>query len=62
MNWLHLRERCKHWSKSPAFVCLDQSAFRDFLETPNYLLTTPRAIQTKAIITFKLKIKKGGRA
>jgi hypothetical protein len=63
MNGLHFRKSCKHWSKSPAFVSLDQSVFRVFLDTPTYDLTTPQAIQTKAIITSKLqlKTKKGGR-
>jgi len=61
MNELHLRKNCKHWGKSPVFVPFDQSVF---LDIPNYNLTKPRAIQTKAIITSKLKskIKEGGRA
>jgi hypothetical protein len=64
MNWLHFRERGKRWSISPAFVSLDQSVFGVFFDTPNTDLTTPRSIQTKAIITskLKLKIKEGGRA
>ena len=62
MNWLHFRGPFKHWSKSPAFVFLDQRIFRRFLKIPNYILTTPQAIQTKAIITSKLKIKEGGPA
>jgi len=63
MNWLHFRERCKHWSKSPVLFSLDQSVFRFFFDTPNTNLSTPRAIQTKAIISSKqkLKIKEGGR-
>jgi hypothetical protein len=58
MNWLYFREPFKHWIRSPAYV-FDQRAF---IETPDYVLTSPRAIQTKAIITSKLKIKKGGSA
>jgi len=61
MTGLHFRKHCKHWGKSPVFVPTDQSVFFDI---PNYNLTKPQAIQTKAIITSKLKskIKEGGRA
>ena len=64
MTGLHLRKNCKHWSISPLFVSLDHRIFRDFFDTINTDLTIPRAIQTKAIITFKLKskIKEGGHA
>ena len=64
MNWLHFRERCKHWSKSPVFFSLDQRIFGYFFNPPNSKLTTHQAIQTNAIIAskFKSKIKEGGRA
>ncbi len=64
MNWLHFRERCKHWSKFPVFFSFDQRIFSDFLNTPNSEPTTLQAIQTNAIITskFNSKIKEGGRA
>ena len=64
MNWLHFRERCKHWSKSPVFFSLDQRFIGDFFDTTNSELTTPQAIQINAIITSKIKskIKEGGSA
>jgi hypothetical protein len=61
MTGLHFRKNCKHWSKSPVFVSFDQNVISD---TPNTAFTRPQTIQTKAVITSKLKsnIKEGGRA
>jgi basic membrane lipoprotein Med (substrate-binding protein (PBP1-ABC) superfamily) len=57
MNESQLRKGWKRWRKSPPSVCLDQSLYREFLESPTFDLASPKAIQTQAIITSELKIK-----
>ena len=61
MKGSQLRKGWKHWRKSPPGVCLDKGLYRNFLDSPTFDLASPKAIQTQAIITSKLKIEKNER-
>jgi hypothetical protein len=62
MNGSHLRKGWKHWRKSPRGISLDHSLYRNCFDTRTFDPALPKAIQTKAIISFQSKITKGGRA
>ena len=60
MNGSHLGKVWKHWRKSPPSVSLDQSPYRDFLDTPTFDPASPKAIQKQAIITSESPTTRSG--
>lgn len=64
MNSFNFHKRWKYFGEPPAAVALAQSIYRVFRDTSEYDLTSPKAKQTKTMITSALKTEemKGGRA